>query len=38
MNDKPGTLSIDEAEWRALFVENIQRLANFVSQNVVLTA
>ncbi|MGY3610391.1 MULTISPECIES: hypothetical protein [unclassified Bradyrhizobium] len=33
MTDKPATLSIDPAEWRALFVENVQRLANFVGQN-----
>jgi hypothetical protein len=29
--------SIDTAEWRALCVESIQRLANFVSQNAVLS-
>src|SRR5262249_51846749 len=32
-----STLRIDSAEWRALFVENIQRLANFVGQNQELT-
>jgi hypothetical protein len=28
-----GTFRIDTAEWRALFIENVQRLGNFVSQN-----
>jgi hypothetical protein len=31
------TLSIDTSEWRALFIENIQRLANFVGQNQAIT-
>jgi hypothetical protein len=37
MTSKPATLSIDIAEWRALFIENVQRLANSVSQNAQLT-
>jgi hypothetical protein len=32
-----GTFRIDAAGWRALFIENMQRLGNFVSQNGVLT-
>jgi hypothetical protein len=37
MADKQ-TLQIDANEWRALFLENLQRTANFVSQNPTLTS
>jgi hypothetical protein len=37
MGREMSTLRIDRAEWRSLFLENIQRLANFVGQNVLLT-